>query len=75
MQKYENEKDQKQIKQQEDDLDIEYDPTNAGDLMFQTEVDVGQRKPPRQKSLVFEESMRLEERLDIEHAEQPTLLA
>jgi hypothetical protein len=44
--------------------------------MFQTEVDVGNRKPPpRQKSVVFEESMRLEERLDIEHAEQPTLLA
>jgi|LauGreDrversion4_2_1035121.scaffolds.fasta_scaffold503113_1 hypothetical protein len=43
--------------------------------MFQTEVDVIQRKPRREKSVILEESMRLEERLDIEHAEQPTLLA
>jgi hypothetical protein len=37
--------------------------------MFQTEVDVVQRKPKREKSAVFEDSLRLEERLDIEHAE------
>ena len=69
MQKYENDKDQKQIKQQENELEFDYDPTSAGDLMFQTEVDVVQRKPKREKSVVFEDSLRLEERLDIEHAE------
>jgi len=55
--------------------EMEYDPTSAGDLMFQTEVDVRQRKPPRQKSVIIEDSMRLEDRLDMEHDDQSNLLA
>lgn len=35
MQKYEHEKEQKQIKQEEEDVpEIENDPNQAGDLMF-----------------------------------------
>lgn len=43
--------------------------------MFQTEVDVGRKKSQKQSTLIASENLKLEDRLDMVHEEQPTLLA